>query len=335
MKLRQMSWKVWLGLGVSLLCLLLAFHNVQLNELGYRLQQVSLPYLLGGLFLFVVYSMIVARRWQLLLTSVRRPSLIDSLSHTLIGRLVNNLFPLRAGEVAKALLLGQKLRASKSAVFATIFVDRLLDILSLLLFVIVLTLVTDLPAAVKQSAAFFGATALAALIVLGFLSRNGGGVERLFQRLPAFIPKRLQETTLRLLISFISGVQTLQTFRLLLAAAFYSVLAWVLVALSAWFFLESVNLHLNWYVPLFLVVVTNLGGAIPASPGSMGVFHVLIVYSLSLWSVGKEPALTMAIVYHESTYLLVTIVGLLFLWREGYSWTQVQQLQNPQVTQRP
>jgi len=332
MKQRRVPWKVWLGLGVSLLCLMLVFHNVQLNELGYHLQQVSLPHLFVGLLLLVAYLIIVARRWQLLLTSVLRPSLIDSFSYTLIGRLVNNLLPLRTGEVAKAFLLGQKLRVSKSAVFATIVVDRLMDMLSLLIFVIVLLLAIDIPTVSKKSAALFGTVTLAVLLALWLLSRKKGGVERLIRSLPTF-PKRLQEMALRLSASFISGLQTLQAFKLLSVVVFYSILAWILVALSARFFLEAVDLHLNWYVPLLLVVITNLGGAVPVSPGSMGVFHVLVVYSLSLWSVEKEPALTMAIVYHESNYFLVTMLGLLCLWREGYSLTQVQQLQNSKAVQ--
>ncbi len=334
MKWQQLLWKAGLGMGISALCLILVFHNIRPNELKYHLRQTSLPLMLGGLLLFAIYLVVTAHRWRLLLTSVFSSSLGDSLTYILIGRLVNNIFPLRAGEVVKAFLLGRKKNVSKSAVFATVITDRLLDTSSLLIFVVILFIAIDVPLSVKRSALFLGAAVLVAATVLSVLAREQGDPVQAIRHISAIVPDHLWKRIVSLSTSFSTGLQALRKSKLLLAVILYSILAWSLVVLSAWFFLKAVDLHLTWYVPLFLVVVTNIGGVLPASPGSMGVFHALVVYSLSLWAVDKEIALTMSVIYHESTYLLITILGLLTLWREGYSLVQVQRLQASQIAQQ-
>jgi uncharacterized protein (TIRG00374 family) len=324
------QWRVWLGIGVSLLCLFLIFGNVHLDELWRHLQQVSLGYMALGLLIFLLYLAIAAKRWQLLLTPLQRPTWTDSFLYGLIGLLVNNLLPLRAGEVVKAVLMANKIQVSKSAAFATVVVERLLDMVALLIFVVVLTFGIDLPAIFKQGVTLLAGITLAVLAFLWFVSLKKDRWE-VFARRPRFVPNRLWIPIFSLLRSFMLGLQTLQTFSLWGGGIFYSIVAWSLVVVSAWFFLIAVGLRLDWYAPLFLVVATNLGGLIPSSPGSMGVFHALVLYSLSLWSVDKEIGLTMAIIYHESTYLLVTALGMVFLWRENYSLWQLKQLQDTQL----
>jgi hypothetical protein len=265
-----------------------------------------------------------------LLTPLQRPTWTDSFLYGLIGLLVNNLLPLRAGEVVKAVLMANKIQVSKSAAFATVVVERLLDMVALLIFVVVLTFGIDLPAIFKQGVTLLAGITLAVLAFLWFVSLKKDRWE-VFARRPRFVPNRLWIPIFSLLRSFMLGLQTLQTFSLWGGGIFYSIVAWSLVVVSAWFFLIAVGLRLDWYAPLFLVVATNLGGLIPSSPGSMGVFHALVLYSLSLWSVDKEIGLTMAIIYHESTYLLVTALGMVFLWRENYSLWQLKQLQDTQL----
>jgi len=333
MNCRSLPWRVWLGFGVSLLCFGLVFYGVQSNELIYSLKSVSVPYLFIGLALFACYLVVAAHRWRLILEPIRRLSLIDSLSPIMIGRLVDNLLPLRAGEIAKMLLMSRKLQRSESTVLATIVLDRLFDLSTLLLFVLVLILVIDLPAGVRQSAILISGIVTIGFAVSWFMSCERNRVEWVQIHLLTFLPQRFKQFMANLVVSFVYGLGALQQAKTLLLACFYSILGWIFACLSAWFFLEAVHLNMSWYVPVLLLVVTNFGSLVPTAPGSMGVFHALVVYSLSIWSIAREPALTMAIVYHESIYVLVTLLGLLFMWREGYSWRMLQSIQEPKLVQ--
>ena len=248
------------------------------------------------------------------------------MSYGLIGLLANNILPLRVGDVAKSVLLAKKVNKSRSAFLATVFVERLFDVVALLVFIGVLFLVIDLPVEIRTTFIVLGLVSGLVILLLGLMLRSGGQA-RVVGLVLRFVPERFREQVGGLLTSFLSGLMSLGSAELLLQLFVFSVVAWLFVGISAWFFLLSVQLDLPWYAPLFVVVVTNLGGIIPASPGSFGVFDALVVYALAVFGVDKELSVTMAIVYHGGTYLLVTLMGLFFLWRERFSFSQLVAVQ--------
>jgi uncharacterized membrane protein YbhN (UPF0104 family) len=62
--------------------------------------------------------------------------------------------------------------------------------------------------------------------------------------------------------------------------------------------------------------VINLGLIIPSSPGYIGTYQFLCVIALSTFSVNKETALSFSIIHHALWYLPLTLLGMVFLWRE-------------------
>lgn len=327
------SWIAWLGLLISLAALVLLFYDIQLQELFRHLSSIIWPYWFSGLLSFVLYLLVISQRWRVILEPVCQVRLTNAAGALLIGRLANNLLPFRAGDLIRAVVLGERMRVSKTAVFGTVVLDRLVDTLSLLVMVVVLIFVADIPPAVKQSAVILLTVGLLAVVVLWLLSGHPGDTVRFVKAVLFFAPARIRNSVARLIASFLDGLQTLRLSSALPRIVFYSVLAWTLVVLTATLFLRAVGLELGWQAALFIVVVTNLGATIPSSPGALGVFHALVVYSLALWSIDKETALSMAIVYHESLFIFMLILGFLALWRQGYSLSSLKGLARRQPGQ--
>jgi len=69
---------------------------------------------------------------------------------------------------------------------------------------------------------------------------------------------------------------------------------------------------------LLVLVVTNLGAAIPSSPSSLGVYHVLAVLGLSLWNIDTSAAVAFAIGSHALVITLQILIGLVCAWFEGW-----------------
>src|SRR5438445_5057809 len=86
----------------------------------YNLILISIPIILVGLLLRAI-------RWRVLLLPLGSPSIGISFSSMMLGYLANNLLPMRAGEVVRAYALGRQSSISKSAVLATIVVERAVD----------------------------------------------------------------------------------------------------------------------------------------------------------------------------------------------------------------
>src|SRR6266550_1963152 len=120
---------VWLGILSSLIFLFLVFRNVRWLELAAVLHTVNWTILLLAAAIYALSLMVRGLCWQALLAPLGPVSTKDAVTYANIGYMANSLLPLRAGEVIRAALLAQKRRLVKSAVLATIVLERLLDIL--------------------------------------------------------------------------------------------------------------------------------------------------------------------------------------------------------------
>jgi uncharacterized membrane protein YbhN (UPF0104 family) len=264
-----------------------------------------------------------ALRWRVLLSGLAPVSLGQSFNYMMIGYLANAVLPARAGEVIRAALLGARREVSKSAVFATVVVERLFDVLSLLVFVGILVAALPLPPAVAGSILVGEASALAAAAVLVWAARSGRDPARF---LPGFLPFALRARAAGMLRGFVQGLASLQSGRQLWQAAGWSLVSWGIFAASIWLLLQAAGLGaLPWYATPFLIVVTNLGSAIPSSPGFVGGYHFLVVYALALWAVPAGQALAFAVVSHGLNYLGVLVLGAYALWHENLALRQLRE----------
>ena len=311
-----------IGALLSVLLLILAFNGVEWKRLVHSLTSVDLAYASLATAFLLASLLVRALRWQVLLGALGSSNLHAAFSYMMIGYLINNVLPFRLGEVARAALLGEKLAVSKTGVLATVVVERLLDVLSLLIFVALLLFALDLPAVVTTSILVAEIVAVVGFGWLIWLAWRGHDAGRY---LPRFVPEALRARLLDLLHGFVGGLQVLKSGRQTLAAITWSILSWTLFALGVTLFLRASGLSgLPWYAPLLVIVVTNLGSAIPTSPGFVGGYHFLAVFALSLWSVPKDQALSFAILVHGVNYVLVSGIGAIALWRENIAFGELR-----------
>jgi uncharacterized protein (TIRG00374 family) len=249
---------------------------------------------------------------------------MDIFAYSQIGFLANNLLPLRAGELLRAVLLGQRHAISKSAVLATIAVERVLDVLCLLLFASVLAPVMEMPQMVKQSILFIAGVGISAVAALWVLSSREALIERLMRRVLIVVPSPLRERVADFVTAFTQGLQALQSGGRLLLLLALSLLAWLFVLFEFLFMFICFDVTLPWYAGVFVLVVLNVGIAIPSSPGFIGVYHFLVVTALSVFGVSKAEALSIALVTHGLCFIINNLLGFAFLWRENVAFGQLR-----------
>jgi uncharacterized protein (TIRG00374 family) len=248
----------------------------------------------------------------------------DSFSYYMIGYMANVLLPLRAGEVIRPYLFGQRKGVATSAVLATVVVERLFDILSLLALIAVITAVMEIPPEVRQSAYALEAAALVLLALLWVGARTRSGVGPL-GRLLDLLPGQLGGTLEGWLRSARTGLATLRSPQAVAEVVLASLMMWFCNTLTLQSYLSAFGLDLPWHAPLFAIVVSNLGMMIPSSPGFVGVAHFLYVLSLSVFGVDRATALAFAVVAHGVSAGVVVLAGLLSLWSEGLRFSHLAQ----------
>jgi uncharacterized protein (TIRG00374 family) len=318
----------WLGIALSAVCLFLAFRKVSLTELGAALNSASL--LIVGVAAGVYISSLLVRalRWQVLLSPLRRPWLLDLLSYIMIGYLANALLPFRLGDIARTVYAGEKWKESKSGIMATVAVERILDILSLTVLFLLLGLIMDIPVEVKQVAWIMSGVAVSGAVVLWTMSLPGGSrwAKRITDGIVPVIPHGIRQRAMGIANAFVTGLQVLHTRDRLFRAAAYSLVVWGLLTVSISLFLKSFDLSLPWYAPMLTVVALNLGALVPSSPGAIGVAHLLIMLSLSPWGVERSLALSVAIVIHGVALAINILLGLAALWQESITFASLRRV---------
>lgn len=321
--------RLWLGIACSVLFLFLAFRNVHWAALGATLQAVDWRYLGLATVVYILRLVAGGLRWRALLTPLGWLTGREAFAYLNIGHMVNNLLPLRAGEIIRAVLLGEKRGFSKSAVLATIVVDRLLDILVLVGLTFFLMLVMPVPPLVKQSALVLGGVGCLVVAGLWWVAgrvnpsgaprRQGAWSTQYFGRFRGGKLSTLMQKVLRFGRSFASGLVAVRSPRQAGAAVGYSVVGWGFGVWFAWLVLHACHLQLPWTAALMVVVVVNFGAAIPSAPGFIGVMHFLAVVALTPWAVEQNAALGFAVVYHAQGFLITVGLGVMYLLLERAS----------------
>lgn len=315
--------KTSLGVIISLVFLGLVLKDIDYYHLVEVLGQFNWWVLLFGLVVWLVGYLIRAWRWQVLLSPIKKISFKTSLEILVIGFTANNLLPLRAGELVRAYLIGQKEGISKTSAFATVVAERLFDGIIIVSLTILGATVITLPLWVKNTIIFSSVIfllALCAFIFLLFFNRQTMILVHFFLRLlPSTLKKRVED----LLNVFTAGIEFLRSPKRLFWVATTSLGIWLTEASFYYLAAISFGFDINFLHALFLKGILNLGILLPSAPGYLGTFEFFIVEGLALMGISETPALGYALVSHFVEFVAITVLGIFYWIRYGISLGRV------------
>jgi len=312
------KWKLWIGIIISLICLALALVGIEWDQVGVALLEADWRYLIlaGGAILCYLVSRSI--RWRILLGS--EVSLAETFAVTNIGYLVSNVLPFRLGDPARAVAIGLGGKVRTSAALSTVVVERVLDML-----MVVLLLAFTVPFVgdtgwTRQAGMLGGAAALAAMAVLVVLAQRPEWGQRVLQLGLAWVPRLDQERWEGALSGLLEGLTALRSPRRVMGLLVWSAVTWAFIvgyySVMLMAFLDYASLVQG----SFLTCATGLGMAVPSSPGAMGVFHSVARYALQLpFGVPGEKAVAVAFASHAFQYILVCLLGLVGLAQRNLS----------------
>lgn len=313
---KQDWWKILLGVAISALAVAIILYVIDFERLIEALRLADYRY--------VALLIVSTFAWLLLRAVVWRTLLEEKASFREVfltlneGYLLNNVLPLRLGEVGRAFLLGRKAGLGFLQVMSTVVVERSLDLgfaAGLLLVTLPFVVGTDFAG---QAAVIAGTLVASGLLTLHLLARNREWALRQFQRLSERLPF-LQKLGRRQLDAFFDGLAALTDARrfarvlALMAANWGLALVQFYVLLRA-FFPEAQPLWAG-----FTLAVMAMGVAAPSSPGAVGVLEGAVMAALAAFNVDPSAALAAAITAHLTNYLLTGVIGAYALARDGLS----------------
>jgi hypothetical protein len=327
--------RLLLGGLLALALLALFFRGIDWPSLVRALASARVLPLLGLVLVTVLVYAARAWRWGDLLAPLGRVGFADLFSATMVGFASGLLVP-RAGELLRPWLVSRRHPIPTSAGFATIILERLVDLITVLALFALYLFVLPAPAAqregplmglVKAGGAATGVAALLALAFLLALHANAERVVGLAERLLSRAPRWLAEPLGRVLHAFSGGLAVLRApLPHLARIGAQSVLVWLLIALGFHLNHRAFGIDLPFHATFLLVAFLVVGVAIP-TPGMVGGFHAFYLITLhEIYGVDRATAAAAGISAHALSNLPVLVLGLALLGREGLSLARVAEV---------
>lgn len=320
------NWRPWAGVLISLLCILWLVRGTDLRVLYETLRQTRYQWLVPVVVLYAVGMWLRALRWQLLLRSTGHIDVGRLFRWSNIGYLINNVTPLRLGDVLRAYLCSEGTGIGLVEVLATLVVERLADIVALVLILVTLLPRVNLPGEYLTPVLWVGLAAVIGVLVLVLVALRPRWCLDWFERLAARFDLLDRPWLRRAVASAVKGLSALGRGSNAVGVLGLTVVAWLAAGLQFQWTARSVGLALPGSAALLVVCLTSLGMVVPASPGSLGVIESIAVLTLALFGVGRGVALGYALVLRAVSYATLFALGLVSLWSEGIDAGRLRRL---------
>src|SRR3989442_5359401 len=251
----------------------------------------------------------------------------------MIGFMANNVLPLRLGEFVRPWALARRERLSKTTLFATVVVERAIDMVALLVIFWLSLLVHPIssePEAGRMTRAGAGVLVFACIGLTAFviaLERSEKLARAVTERLSAPLPPRVRGRVGAALEHFVRG---LRLFRdpprvLWVFTLSFAMFGVIVIGLAAGMW--ALGIVVPWYAGLVMLVITAIGIMVPAAPGYIGTMNLACIAGLAIFGVGKELAVPFSWFYWAGQWLPVTLLGLYYLHREGLTLRSLGRMQ--------
>jgi glycosyltransferase 2 family protein len=310
---------VALGFAVSAGFTYLALRDVRLHDVWAGLRRSNYWWVLPAIGLLLVALALRGMRWRFLFGAGTRPPYRPVLSATILGQFFNNVLPARAGEVARVIALNRSTRTSRAEIVATVVVERVYDVLALLVLLFVLLpwlpRVTWVHAAAILAIVLVVGTAVAVVVLIRFGERPFEVLLRPLARLPFLSLERTE----RAAASLVRGAASLRDPWLALIALALTIVSWLLLALSTWVLMLGFDLGVSALAGVLVSVAIGLSLILPSSPAAVGVFETAALVALKAYGVEKSDALSYALVLHAVNFFPYVALGVVVLQAHALS----------------
>ena len=328
-------------LAIALALVVLFLSNVNLMGVLAAIARARPEWLALSLLTTFANLAIRALRWKYLLEPLGPTTFASAFRATAVGFAASAVLPARAGEVIRPYFLArqaprdQQGRMTATGAFATIILERLLDIVTVLapLASFVFVFGKDLAgvnptgfALVKWAGASAALVSSSALVVLFVLAGDPERLGRAMTRLEQVLPSTLAGMIARIAEKFARGLGAIRRPGRLLAALAWSLPLWLCIALGIWSMAMAFRLAIPFTGSFLMIALLTLGVAVP-TPGAVGGFHEAFrVGATAFYGAPDEAAVGAAIVLHLFSIGPSLLLGLLFAAREGLNIGTMQRL---------
>ena len=309
------------GFLVGAVLLYFAFRNIDLKNLAAIYGRADSFFIIPFVITMLLELLCRAVRWRLLLNPAKQVRLWDAFRLEAAGLALSNILPLRLGEIARGTFGGRIFAIPMLTVFSTILVERALDVVVLLF--------------MFAGAAYFGGITggfmkydeMLWLLLAGVAASLGALIfsdeiiaHAWFSGFFAGYP-RLRGVFERVAM----GVKGFHSFKSGVLIMLFAALQWSMDALNCYWIGRAFNLEgtINAARSVALIFTGAVAASVPGMPGYFGNYEYAVMRVLASWGVAKDIGFAYASYMHVLGYILITLIGVFFVYQMGNSLGRV------------
>jgi len=312
----------WLGMILSAACLAAIFFFIEPREIVNALQTARYGYLALSALGVIAFLLLRAVRWRFMLNN--DASWRDVFHIQNIGYFLTAILPLRLGDVARAVLIGNVPPITLPRGISTMVVERVLDMLFIVtLLPFTLAGVERLPDWMRNGARVSGIAALGAIVVLIVAANQRPLTRRIATAVLDRLPFLNTAVWAQRLDSLLIGLVSLTRLKDGLILIVLSVIIWLPIIFAYYTSLLAVNLQPTLVMAAFVVCAAAFSVALPSSPGQVGVFHAGVIAALQVLNQPQANAASFAFLYHAVNIGVVTLLGVVGIYSTGATFRNV------------
>ena len=307
-----------LFLLIGIVLLYFAFRGIDVKKLGAEMLHAKYIWIIVSVSLLTLSHLVRSYRWNLLIEALNyHPPLKNTFFSMMVGYLANYAFP-RIGEITRCGVLAKTEKIPADKLFGTVIIERGVDVLTLLVFLIILISArfeffthfikprifgpfVDFFSSAFQRSIIVWIIVIGVPLILLFLIykyRSRLGKLKFFVKIKDIIK------------GVITGLKTVYTMKKGFQFIVTSFLIWIFYWLMTYtaFFAFSSTTELKLIDGLFVCVIGAFAFIVPVQ-GGIGAYHWIVSLGMMLYGLTREKGLAFATITHGSQAIWTIILG--------------------------
>jgi uncharacterized protein (TIRG00374 family) len=310
---RNVKKRIIAGLLLGAVFAYLSLKDIDFNAVAQSFSSLRYGYILPVVMVLCFMQFLRSYRWGVILRPVATVDQVSLFSVTSVGFLAIIAIPARLGELARPYLIARRRNLAMTAALGSIFLERVFDVLTILLMFFAVAFVTPMPSWMTKSAVvvFVIGIVLVSVMVVSLTHKDAS--LRFLLPMIRRLPERYSQKVESLMDHFIGGFAMIADIRLILYVAFLSLGIWGIGTLAIYLLFGAFDFHLSPIAAFAVMVIFIIGITIPTAPGFVGNWHFFCILGLTMFGIPKADAVAYAVIYHVIAIGVAVALGLAFL----------------------
>ena len=318
------QWKLWVGVLISAVAIYFAVKDIKFDEVGDTFSRINWWLLALSFIPYFLNLFMKIPRWQLLFSPGPMIPLRRLWATLMMSYFFNTVLPARLGEVVRGYALARSEKIGVVRVFSTILLEKILDVMTMFIFLLCLLPFLDVPDSFRGPAFLVCGLVVAGFVVCILMAIYRQAAERLIGWFLRPFPPKLGIKLAGFANEILDVLGILLDFKLSFNIWAQSILLWLFAVANYFVLGAAIHVPLNFQLAVLLTVAINLGMVVPSAPGYVGVFEFITVTALSPFLPDQHSLLfSFGLLLHVSGYLPVIILGAYYTSREGVSFNKL------------